>query len=209
MSNSPQNQGSLEENLKAAFDSDNSDKNYNALKAVVSSVSAVGSLAVGFFDSYIVPPATQRIYKFLETLVRELEELKFKIESVDFESPVFTTTFLHACQIASRTHKEQKLAALRNVVLNSSIPSSLEDDILAMFLNWIDSFTELHISTLKHLHYIDTYPPGEVDKYFPRSGYNTEIYNQVLRDLAGKGLIFLKEKYISLKEEDYDDGIYS
>jgi hypothetical protein len=104
MSNSPQNQDSLEDKLKATFESDNSDKNYNVLKAVVSSVPAVGSLAVAFFDSYIVPPATQRTYKFLETLVRELEELKSKIESVDFESSVFLTTFLHASQIACRTH---------------------------------------------------------------------------------------------------------
>ena len=38
MSNSSQNQDSLGEKLKATFDSDNSDRNYNALKAVVSSV---------------------------------------------------------------------------------------------------------------------------------------------------------------------------
>jgi hypothetical protein len=69
MSNSSQNQDSLEEKLKAAFESDNSDKNYNALKAVVNSVPAVGSLVAGFIDSYIVPPATQRMRNFLEALV--------------------------------------------------------------------------------------------------------------------------------------------
>ncbi|MEG5087888.1 MULTISPECIES: hypothetical protein [unclassified Microcoleus] len=202
MSNSPQNQDSLEEKLKAAFDSDNSDKNYNALKAVVSSVPAVGSLAVGFFDSYIVPPATQRTYKFLEILVQELEKLKSKIESVDFESPVFVTTFLHASQIACRTHKEQKLEALRNVVLNSSIPRALEDDVLAMFLNWIDGFTALHISTLKHLHYLDRYALEELHTYFPMLEQNRAIYNQVLKDLADRGLISLKEKYITEEDED-------
>jgi hypothetical protein len=204
MSNSPQNQDSLGEKLKAAFDSDNSDKNYNALKAVVSSVPAVGSLAVGFFDSYIVPPATQRTYKFLEILVQELEKLKSKIESVDFESPVFVTTFLHASQIACRTHKEQKLEALRNVVLNSSIPGSLEDDILAMFLNWIDGFTALHVSTLKHLHYLDRYAPKELDKYFPMWEQNRAIYNQVLKDLADRGLISLREDYITKEDADED-----
>ncbi|MEG4065657.1 hypothetical protein [Microcoleus sp. SVA1_A1] len=206
MSNSPQNQDSLGEKLKAAFDSDNSDKNYNAVKAVVSSVPAVGSLAVSFFDSYIVPPATQRTYKFLEILVLELEELKSKIESVDFESPVFLTTFLHASQIARRTHQEQKLEALRNVVLNSSIPRALEDDILAMFLYWIDGFTALHISTLKHLHYLDRYALEELHTYFPMLEQNRSIYNQVLKDLADRGLISLREVYIT--EEEEDDDIY-
>jgi hypothetical protein len=205
MSNSPQNQDSLGEKLKAAFNSDNSDKNYNALKAVVSSVPAVGSLAVGFFDSYIVPPATQRTYKFLEILVQELEKLKSKIESVDFESPVFVTTFLHASQIAGRTHKEQKLEALRNIVLNSAIPTSIEDDVLAMFLNWIDGFTALHISTLKHLHYLDTYALNELYIYFPMLEQNRAIYNQVLKDLADRGLISLTEKHTA-KEDD--DDIY-
>ncbi len=207
MSNSPQNQDSLEEKLKAVIDSNNSDKNYNATKALVSSVPAIGSLVASFFDSYIVPPATQRTYKFLETLVRELEELKSKIESVDFESPVFLTTFLHAFQIARRTHQEQKLEALRNIVLNSSIPRALEDDVLAMFLNWIDGFTALHISTLKHLHYLDRYAPEELHTYFPMLEQNRAVYNQVLKDLTDRGLISLREDYIT-KEEDDDGDIF-
>jgi hypothetical protein len=205
MSNNPQNQDSLEEKLKAAFESDNSDKNYNMVKGIVNSLPPVGSLLGGFFESYIVSPATQRTYKFLEILVRELEELKSKIESVDFESPVFLTTFLHASQIARRTHQEQKLEALRNVVLNSSIPRALEDDVLAMFLNWIDGFTELHISTLKHLHYLDRYAPEELHTYFPMLEQNRAVYNQILKDLADRGLISLREVYIT--EED-DDDIY-
>ena len=204
MSNSPQNQDSLGEKLKAAFDSDNSDKNYNAVKGIVSSLPAIGSLVVPFIDSYIVPPATQRTYKFLEVLVRELEEVKSKIESVDFESPVFLTTFLYASQIAARTHKEQKLEALRNVVLNSSIPRTLEDDVLAMFLNWIDGFTELHISTLKHLHYLDRYALEELHTYFPMLEQNKAVYNQVLKDLTDRGLISLREDYITKEDDDGD-----
>lgn len=203
MSNNPQNQDSLEEKVKAVIASNNSDKNYNALKALISSVPTVGSLAVGFFDSYIVSPATQRIYKFLETLARELEELKSKIESVDFESPVFHTTVIQAYQIATRTHKEQKLEALRNIVLHSSIPRVLEEDVLAMFLNWIDVFTELHISTLKHLHYLDRYAPEQLQTYFPMLEKNRAVYNQVLKDLEDRGLISLKEDYIT--EQDNDD----
>jgi hypothetical protein len=167
MSNNPQNKDSLEEKLKAVIDSNNYDKNYNVAKALVSSVLAIGSLAVPFVENYIVPPATQRLHIFLGSLVRELEQIKSKIESVNFETPVFQTTFMQACQIAARTHKEQKLEALRNAVLNSSIPCSLEDDVLAMFLNWIDGFTALHLSPLKHLHYLDRCAPEQLYTYFP------------------------------------------
>lgn len=184
MSNNPQNQDSLEEKLKAAFESDNSDKNYNMVKGIVNSLPPVGSLLGGFFESYIVSPATKRSYKFLEILVRELEELKSKTELVDFESPVFQTTMIHVYQIVTRTHQEQKLEAVRNIVLNSSIPRAVDDDVLAMFLNWIDVFTETHISTLKHLHYIDTYTPEQLHTYFPMLEKNRFIYNKILTDLA-------------------------
>jgi len=199
MSNSPQNQDLLEE-FKATLESDDSVKNYNMAKAIVNSLPA-GALFGGFFESYIVSPATKRRDKFLEILVRELIELKSKNELVDCESPVFQTTFMQACQIAIRTHKEQKLETLRNIVLNSSIPSSIEDDVLAMFLNWIDGFTALHISTLKHLHYLDTYAPEELNTYFPMLDKYRAVYNQVLRDLEGRSLISLRKKYITVEDK--------
>jgi hypothetical protein len=201
MSSSPQNQDSLEEKLKAAFDSYNSDKNYNAVKALVSSIPTVGSLCGSLLESRIPSPATQRLYIFLETLVRKFDELKSKIELVDFESPAFQTALIRTYQIVICTHQEQKLEALRNIVLNSSIPNTLEDDVLGMFLNWIDGFTELHISTLKHLHYLDRYAPEELCTHFPMSDRNKLIYNKVLKDLADEGLISLTEKYITEEEE--------
>jgi hypothetical protein len=203
MSTEPQNEFSLGEKLKVAFDGTKSDKGYNLIKGAIGCIPSVGSLVVGFLDSFIAPPATERMRNFLENLVGELEEVKSKNELVNFENPVFQTTFMQACQIAVRTHKEQKLEALRNIVINSSIPQAVEDDILAMFLNWIDGFTALHISTLKHLHYLNSYAPGQLDTYFPMLEENAAIYNQVLKDLADKGLINLIEDYIT--EEDKGD----
>jgi hypothetical protein len=200
MSNSPQNHN-LPEELKAALESDDSEKNYNMKKAIVNTLPA-GALFGGFFESYIVSPATKRRDKFLEILVRELMELKSKIELVDYESPAFQTFVIRAYQIAARTHKEQKLEALRNIVLNSSIPRTLEDDIVEMFLGWVDNFTELHISTLKHLHYLDRYAPGQLDRNFPMIEGNRSIYNKVLKDLADQGLISLKENYITVEDND-------
>jgi hypothetical protein len=196
MSNIPENQGSLREKYKAATESNDSDKDHNLIKAGISVLPGVGPLVVPFFENYVVSPAKQRVDTLLEALVQELEELKFKFESVDFDRPVFQTTLMRACEIALHTHQEQKLEALRNLVLNSSIPSSVEDDILAMFLNWIDSFTALHISTLKLLHYPGSCTQKQLPTYFPRLEQNRAVYNQVLKDLEGRGLI---------NREDIDD----
>jgi hypothetical protein len=203
MNNSSEDQNSFVEKFKPVRDSNNSDKNYNAIKALISLIPTIGSLTVGLLESRIPSPAMERLYIFLGDLALEFDKLKSKIELVDFESPAFQTAFIHASQIATRTHQEQKLEALRNIVLNSSIPKSLEDDILAMFLNWIDYFSELHISTLRHLHYLDSYDPEQLHTYFPMLEEKRAVYNQVLKDLANRGLITLKENFIT--EEDDDD----
>ena len=203
MNNSSEDQNSFVEKIKPVRDSNNSDKNYNAIKALISLIPTVGSLTVGLLESRIPSPAMERLYIFLGDLALEFDKVKSKIELVDFESPAFQTAFIHASQIAIRTHQEQKLEALRNIILNSSIPKSLEDDILVIFLNWIDYFSELHISTLRHLHYLDSYDPEQLHTYFPMLEEKRAVYNQVLKDLADRGLIILKEKFIT--EEDDDD----
>jgi hypothetical protein len=205
MSNIPQNQDSLGEKLKAT-DRNDSDIIYNSLKAATSfiPIPALTPLTEYFLETYIGPPATKRTRIFLNAVVEKLKELESKLESVNFENPVFQTTFMQACHIAARTSKEQKLEALRNVVLHSSIPNSLDDDILAMFLNWIDGFTALHISTLKHLHYLDTYALKELERYFPILEENKAVYNQVLKDLANRGLINLEETYRTKEDVNGD-----
>jgi hypothetical protein len=201
MSNDPQNQDSLGEKLNATFDDTNSDKDYNALKALLSSIPSVGPLGVSLWESRNPPPIMKRLHIFLGDLVREFEKLKSKVELVDFESAAFQTTLIYVFQIVIRTHQEQKLKALRNIVLNSAIPRDLDDDILTMFLNWVNIFTEGHITTLKHLHYIETYTLEQFQAQFPLLEKNRFIYNKLLGDLADHGLISLKESYFTMEDD--------
>lgn len=202
MNNSPEDQNSLVEKLKGVRDSNDSDKNYNAIKALISSIPTVGSLTVGFWESRTPSPAMERLYIFLEDLAREFDKLKSKIELVDFESPAFQTTLIYVYQIVIRAHQEQKLRALRNIVLNSSIPSNLDDDVTEIFLNWINGFSPCHISTLKCLHYLDSYTSEQLHAHFPELEKKRVLYNQVLKDLTDRGLISLKEGYFTGEDED-------
>jgi hypothetical protein len=208
MSNIPQNQDSLGEKLKAT-DRNDSDIIYNGVKAATSFIPGLAPLTEYFLDTYIGLPATKRTRIFLDAVVEKLNELESKIESVNFENPVFQTTFMQACQIAARTHKEQKLEALRNIVLNSAIPRDLDDDILAMFLNWVNIFTESHITTLKHLHYIETYTLEQFQAHFPLLEKNRFVYNKLLADLADQGLITLKEDSVTIKEDNRSSTLRS
>ncbi|NEN93859.1 MAG: hypothetical protein F6K48_35280, partial [Okeania sp. SIO3H1] len=142
------NNSQLQEKLELLKQGNSKDKNYNAGKAIVSAIPAIGSLAVTFYENYIKEPSSQRLHDFLDVLVEYLLILQQKIEAVSFDNPTFQTTFKKAIRIAECEHQQEKLEVLRNAVLNSAIPNSLKDDIQAIFLKWIDEFTVSHIRLL-------------------------------------------------------------
>jgi len=53
-----------------------------------------------------------------------------------------------ATQTVAHTHQEEKIAALRNAVLNSVAPDAPAADTQAIFLNLIDRFTPSHLRLL-------------------------------------------------------------
>lgn len=200
MSNTNDN-SELEQKLELLKQGNSQDKNYNAKKALLSAIPAVGSLAVTFYENYIKEPSSQRLHDFLEELVEYLLSLQQKIEAVSFDNPTFQTTFKKAIRIAECEHQQEKLEALRNAVLNSAIPNSLKDDIQAIFLKWIDEFTVSHIRLLRMLHYIDNYNEEKIVADLPELDENRSFYNQILKQLNDKELIELREVYRTFEEE--------
>ena len=195
------NNSQLQEKLELLKQGNSKDKNYNAKKALVSAIPAIGSLLVPFYETYVKEPSSQRLNNFLEELVRSLYTLQEKIEAVNFDNPTFQTTFKKAIRIAECEHQQEKLEVLRNAGLNSAIPNSLKDDIQAIFLKWIDEFTVSHIRLLRMLHYIDNYNYEEFLASLPDLEENHSFYNQILKQLNDKELIELIEVYKNFKEE--------
>ena len=216
---------SLNEALASVLNGcNNADKNYGAIKGLISLLPAVGSPVAEFYSTYITPPATKRLYLFLEKLVEELNYLKEKFENFDeawLQKDNFSTNLLRVREIVIRTHQEQKLVALKNSVLNSVLPESPNEDMQVLFLDFIDSFTLTHLSILEFLNDAQiwclkfrpetTYEeclmawkqnrPIHTDSllkiFFPNLFENQEFYNQVFMDLRSKGLIHEKDQNLS------------
>jgi hypothetical protein len=64
------------------------------------------------------------------------------------QDPAFTTAFLHASQIALRTHQREKLQALRNAVLNVAAGTAPDENLQLVFLHYLDMLTPLHLTLL-------------------------------------------------------------
>lgn len=189
-----ENKKSLEEELQALIQASNEDNDYNAKKALVSSIPAVGSLVAHFYETYIKNPVTQRHHNFLKILVQELIILKEQANEVNLDNPVFQTAFMQAANIAVRNHQQEKLKALKNAVLNSSMPNSPEDDLQIMFLHWIDEFTTRHLVVLRLLYEESSYE--EFQSSLPDLDKKLSFYDQILKDLENKGLVYLHENHV-------------
>jgi len=187
----------LEAQLEEIVRGSNPDKDYNATKALISFIPAVGSGLVSFYESNVSAPATKRLNEFLKTLVLALAEIEEKFDGLAFHDPAFQTTLMYTLQIASRNHQEEKekLEALRNIVLNAALPNAPDEEIQQMFLKWIDNFTTLHLALLKLLHQPDR--NTNIDSLLPDWETKANLYQVIFDDLKSKGLVTTENKALT------------
>ncbi len=101
----------------------------------------------------------------------------------------FIDAILEATRIALRTSKEEKLAALRNAVLNSALKSEPDTAIHEILLNIIDGLTPVHIEFLR----VHGNSSSTVDRGFAFSVPVLEnsplLYHTIWKDLSDRRLI--------------------
>lgn len=127
--------------------------------------------------------------------LQELEKNGLKIEELQ-ENEEFISAVMHASQIALRTHQNEKLEALRNAILNVAKGQAPEEALQNVFLNLIDSFTELHLRILKVFQ--NPEPPQNMsmgglsnvlEHNIPELRGRRELYDQLWKDLYSRGLV--------------------
>lgn len=140
------------EEIKEDLERSTGDSAHTMIEAGIATVPFCGGVAA-IFDEVVQKPVTGRLKKWLIIISEDLEQVIEKVDNLTLEdlskNDSFITTFTNATQIAIRNHQEEKLEALRNAALNSALPDAPEDDLQILFLNYIDSFTTLHITILK------------------------------------------------------------
>lgn len=122
-------------------------------KALVSLIPFAGGPAAEVLGAIIAPRIEHRTTEWLEGIAKGLDELSKRVAKLTPErlsqDEAFTTAFLHASQIALRTHQEEKRQALQNAVLNVAIGDAPDDSLQLMFLDALDTLTPWHLNLLK------------------------------------------------------------
>src|ERR1700728_4144429 len=117
--------------------------------AFISTIVPGGHIANEFIR-LIGSPIERRRNEWMENMaamVRRLEAESLTIESLQANDR-FISAVLQASTIAQRTHRKEKLDALRNALMNIALTETPDETLESIFLGYIDSFTEWHARIL-------------------------------------------------------------
>jgi hypothetical protein len=181
---------------------------YALTRAGISQIPFVGAPVAEILPLILAPPMEKRRSEWLKDLGEQLKLLEKQVEGFKLESlqnnETFITTAIHASQAAIRNHQQEKLDALRNAVLNSALPNTIEEDLQLIFLNFVDELSTWHLRELKFFdnprawgqkNNIDfgkpyTGSPSQIfEKAFSELRGRSELYNVFTKDLFSRGLM--------------------
>jgi hypothetical protein len=164
----------------------------------LSAIPVVGGAAVELFQYVVQPPLERRRGDWMEAVGQKLTELEKRGVDIDAlqNNERFISTVMHASQLALRTHRKEKLEALRNMIANAATGQSPDEALEHMFLDFVDSLSDLHIRILR-LFQAPTPRPNmsmgglsDVLEYsMPELRGRRDVYDQFWRDLYSRGLV--------------------
>jgi hypothetical protein len=116
-----------------------------AIKAALAGVPFVGGSAAEIVGYGLTWHREKRHRELFEAVLDDLERLHVHVESLDDS---FYAVASHAAQLATLTNEQEKLAAYRNIIVNSALPTSPDEEMRELFLTMVASLTGRHIRVL-------------------------------------------------------------
>lgn len=183
------------------------DKVHALTKAGLSMIPVVGGPAVELFQNLVQPPLERRRKEWMEQIGEKLLSLEQNgLNLNDLQgNEQFMTAVMQASNAALRTHKAEKLAALRNAVINVASGQGPEETIQHLLLSFIDEFSEMH---LRLLAFADTpRPPAGIsagglghvlEDNIPALRGQRGLYDQLWKDLYLRGLINMESLHVMM-----------
>lgn len=168
------------------------------VKAGLSAIPVVGGPAVELFQWVVQPPLEKRREAWMAQVGEKLQNLEaqgFNLAELQANEE-FISAVMHASQVALRTHQAAKLDALRNAIVNVAQGHAPEEAIQHLFLDFVDSLTELHLRILR-VFQAPTPPPGlgmgglsnVLEHHIPELLGRRELYDQFWKDIYSRGLV--------------------
>lgn len=168
-------------------------------KAGLSAIPGVGGPASELFSLVVTPSLEKRRDEWIESIGKALKALEEKVEGFKIENlknnEAFVSVLMQASQTAIRNHQQEKMEALRNAVLNATLPNAPEEDLQLMFLTIVDSLTPSHLKLLKRLDEAKIMDMEVPKSFFFDSKARQGLWHQSIKDLRAHGLTYLESPW--------------
>jgi hypothetical protein len=173
------------------------------IKGGLAALPLVGGALAEEMGLLLITPLTRRRDEWWADVARRVLYLEDKVQGFKFEklqdNEQFVSAMIQATQSAAKTHRKEKLEALRNAVLNIALGHKPAEDLQAIFLNLVDSFTPVHLELLRFF---------QCRNSFDLERFRKERYvsDQSTMDLLSRGLIRDTRPYAA-RGRDSDDSL--
>lgn len=117
------------------------------------------------------------------------ENISTRVESKEYQS-LIRKTFREWAGAES----EEKRVLIRNILSNAAASSITSDDVIRMFLDWINTFSEMHFQVMGVVYNSGGISRGEmwrrIDKQVvPETSADADLFKLLVRDLSMGGII--------------------
>lgn len=174
------------------------DAAHAVVRACLSAIPVLGGASAELFQQLIQPPLDKRRQEWIHSVGERLAKLEHSgitLEALQ-SNEQFISAVMHASNMALRTHKESKIEALQNAILNVAKGQAPDETVQYLFFGLLDSLTEMHIRILK-LFQAPTPPPSmsmggliDVLEYNIHDlGGRQDLSFQLWKDLHSRGLV--------------------
>lgn len=194
-----------------------SDHTHAIIRGALSAIPVVGGPLAIIFETVFSAPIDKRREEWISSLSIAIDELTKNVDGLSPEAlsknEAFISVAMQATQIALRNHQQEKIAALKNAVINTVLDKSIDENKALIFTRIIDEITPLHIIVLAFLNKPEDYEkelqaktrptfihyPNNMsifEAYYPELGSSSSLVRQVIKELYAKGFLYFESAHM-------------
>lgn len=148
-----------------------------------------------FFEQWIqmlkdeIREKEQTIVEIMARLDLQDEEISKRVESKEYQS-LIRKTFREW----SGAESEQKRVYIRNILANAASASLTDDDVVRLFIDWINEYSELHFRVIAGIYNSGGISRGSIWRKIGKGevredSAEADLYKLLFRDLSTGGIV--------------------
>ncbi|MDR7098604.1 hypothetical protein J2X04_000951 [Lysobacter niabensis] len=131
----------------------------------------------------------ETIVEIMARLDLQNEAISARVESREYQSLVKKTF-----RDWAGSESEKKRVYIRNILSNAAATRVSSDDVVRMYLDWIDAYSEMHFDVIAAIYNSNGITRGQIWKKIGRepvqeSSADADLYKLLIRDLSTGGII--------------------